>query len=537
MTAAPTPVRPADTHTDLLIVGSGIAGCSAALAAADAGLSVTVLTKSPDPRHLTATGWAQGGIIYKGDNDSPELLAADVFAAGAEFGHKPAIRQLAELGPRYVEEMLMGRLGVPFDRTPEDGLDITEEAAHSVRRIVHVADLTGKAIEQRFVDAILEHPRIRVVTGATALDLLTLSHHSQTATDVYAPPTCVGVYAFFAETGRVEPILAGETLLCTGGLGQLYLHSTNPKGARGDGVAMAYRAGARLLNLEYIQFHPTALYRPQGGGATPSFLVSEAVRGEGGVLVRRDGTPFMAKYHAAADLAPRDVVARAIQTEMLERDEPCVFLDITAKPADWIRRRFPNIHAKCLEAGIDMTTHPIPVVPAAHYACGGVAVDGQGRTSIRRLRAAGEVACTGVHGANRLASTSLLEGLVWGIESARSIAAENDARVAAGETVYFPAISPWRYEAEDVDPALILQDWLTIKYTMWNYVGLVRTEKRMKRARSILRELQTEIEYFYNRTALTDEVIGLRNGCQAAVAVLFAALENRTSRGGHHRVD
>jgi L-aspartate oxidase len=355
---------------------------------------------------------------------------------------------------------------------------------------------------------------------------------------VYAEPTCVGAYVWFSGTANIEPILAGETLLATGGLGQLYLHTTNPRSARGDGIAMAYRAGARLLNMEYIQFHPTALYQPTmqpaQSGRGISFLISESVRGEGGVLIKRDGQQFMEKYHHLGSLAPRDVVARAIHTEMVENDEPCVFLDITHKDADWVRRRFPNIHARCLELGIDITKQPIPVVPAAHYACGGIAVDLQARTSIRRLRAAGEVSCTGLHGANRLASTSLLEGLVWGVEAGNSIADDLEGN---GHNAYYPEISPWHYEEEAVDPALIVQDWLTIKYTMWNYVGVVRTTKRMKRARAILRELQTEIEYFYQRAKLSDDVIGLRNGCQAALAVLFAALENRVSRGGHYRVD
>jgi len=525
-------------HCDLLIVGSGIAGCAAALAAGQAGLNVTVLTKSLDPRRSTATEWAQGGIIYTGEGDSPDLLTQDVYRAGGEFGHLPAIRQLAELGPKYVEEYLINLVGVPFDRTPDHMLDITEEAAHSVRRIIHVADLTGRAVEDRLVEALGKFPNVKFVTGAIAMDLLTLSHHSTNPADRYEPLTCVGVHAFFEKEGRVEPILAGETLLCTGGLGQLYLHSTNPRSARGDGIAMAYRAGARLLNLEYVQFHPTALYQagasPVNGGPA-SFLVSEAVRGEGGVLVSRSGDRFMERYHPLASLAPRDVVARAIHMEMLEHKEPCVYLDITHKPADWVKARFPNIYERCLASGIDMTTQPIPVVPAAHYACGGIAVDLQGRTSIRRLRAAGEVACSGVHGANRLASTSLLEGLVWGVEAAKSVAEE---RARIGDRGYkYPEVSDWRYENEPVDPALILQDWQTIKYTMWNYVGLVRTTKRMKRARAILRELQTEIEYFYERAKLTDDVIGLRNGAQAALAVLFAALENRTSRGGHYRVD
>jgi L-aspartate oxidase len=527
-------VLPAEP-VDLLIVGSGIAGCSAALIAADAGLKVCILTKGNQAGSATATGWAQGGIIYRGENDSPELLADDIWKAGAQCGSWESIRHLAQLGPAYVEELLMGRLNVPFDRTPDDMLDITEEAAHSVRRIVHCADATGREIEAKLVEALRHHKNIRVILRASVIDLLTLSHHSLDPTDVYKPPTCVGVYAYLHDTGQVVPLLAAETLLATGGLGQLFLHSTNPRGARGDGVAMAARAGARLINLEYIQFHPTALYEGAGGagGGRPAFLITEALRGEGGRLIRRDGSEFMKQYHEAGSLAPRDVVARAIHQEMLNGDEPCVYLDISHRPPDWIAQRFPTIFKRCQQMGIDMTSQPIPVVPAAHYSCGGIAVGLQGETSIHRLRAAGEVACTGVHGANRLASTSLLEGLVWGAEAGKAAI----RRLEQEPKPYYPPIPEWKLEKETVDPALIVQDWLTIKYTMWNYVGLVRGTKRMKRARAILRELQTEIEYFYERAALSDEVIGLRNGCQAALAVLHAALENRTSRGGHYRVD
>ncbi|MCX7020139.1 MAG: FAD-dependent oxidoreductase, partial [Candidatus Sumerlaeota bacterium] len=393
--------------TDLLIIGSGIAGCAAALTACEAGLDVTVITKSENPRKSTSTAWAQGGIIFKGANDTEELLTADIMRAGAGIGYAPAISNLARLGPLYVEDILINRLNVPFDRDDRDLLDITEEGAHSVRRIIHVTDLTGAAIEERFVEVLQNYPNVRFITDATALDLLTLSHHSMRGSDVYEKPICVGAYVLFQETGQVEPILAGETLLATGGLGQLYIHTTNPRGARGDGIAMAYRAGARLLNLEYIQFHPTALYQAD----TERFLISESVRGEGGVLIHRTGEAFMERHHPLGSLAPRDVVARAIHMEMIENEEPCVYLDISGKDSDWIKRRFPHIHAKCLSIGIDMTKQPIPVVPAAHYSCGGVAVDLEGRTSISRLRAAGEVSCTGIHGANRLASTSLLEGL------------------------------------------------------------------------------------------------------------------------------
>jgi L-aspartate oxidase len=499
---------------DLLIIGTGIAGCAAALVAADAGLDVCIVTKGEQPGSATATSWAQGGIIYKGHGDSPELLAEDIWKAGACCGSRTAIQHLATQGPRYVEEILMERMGVPFDRNKDDHLDITEEAAHSVRRIIHCADATGKEIEACLVHALKDNPRITVVLGASAVDLLTLSHHSLDPTDVYQRPTCVGAYVLLQRERRVVAIMAGETLLATGGLGQLYLHSTNPRGARGDGIAMAARAGARLVNLEYIQFHPTALYEGAAGagGGRPAFLITEAVRGEGGRLVDRQGNEFMHLYHELGSLAPRDVVARAIHQVMIEHDEACVYLDISHRSPAWVEQRFPTIHKRCRQMGMDMTT--------------------EGETSIDRLRAAGEVACTGVHGANRLASTSLLEGLVWGAEAGKAA-----VRRKLSGPQYYPPIADWKLEQEVVDPALIVQDWLTIKYTMWNYVGLVRGTKRMKRARAILRELQTEIEYFYERAALSDEVIGLRNGCQAALAVLHAALENRTSRGGHYRID
>ena len=525
--------------TDLLIIGSGIAGCSAALAAADAGLDVLIITKTRDPRRSTATSWAQGGIIYRGEGDSPDLLAADIFSAGADVGYEPAIRQLAEMGPGLVEEILLNRLGVPFDRSPDQELDITEEGAHSVRRIIHVADLTGHAIEENFVTALEKMPTVKFLTDATVIDLLTLSHHSLEPADTYRHPTCVGANVFLQQTGEVVSVLAAETLLATGGAGAaLPAHDEPAHGAR-----RRHRHG---IPGRGAPAEPGVCAVPPHG-ALPERHERVGQRGRrelpdqreharrGGRLTLPDGNEFMAKYHERGSLAPRDVVARAIHTEMLENKLPCVYLDITDRPADWVRQRFPHIHRKCLEAGIDITRQPIPVVPAAHYSCGGVAVDLEGRTSIARLRAAGEVSCTGVHGANRLASTSLLEGLVWGIRAGRSVAA--DIARTGRDQFYYPHIEPWRYESELVDPALVLQDWLTIKYTMWNYVGLVRSTKRMRRARSILRELQVEIEYFYERARLSDEVIGLRNGCQAALAVLFAAVENRHSHGAHFRVD
>lgn len=513
-------------QTDVLVIGAGIAGAITALKAAQAGASVMLLHRSYDVNQ-TNTRWAQGGIIYTGAGDSPELLARDIVAAGAGMTWPPAARVLAEEGPAAVKSILVEELGVPFDRQSGGLFDVTEEGAHSIPRILHCQDRTGLRIHEALLKAIEAEGRIALRRSWVAVDLLTLSHHSRRPLDVYAPHTCVGAYVLDRDTNAVETVIARQTVLATGGLGQLFLHTTNPSGARGDGIAMAYRAGARLQNLEYVQFHPTALYHQHA----PRFLISESMRGEGGRLIRRDGQEFMERHHPLGSLAPRDVVARAIHEEMLATQDPCVYLDISYKDAQWIQRRFPTIHAECLKWGIDIAKEPIPVVPAAHYSCGGVMTDLDGRTSIRQLWAVGEVACTGLHGANRLASTSLLEGLVFGARAARALMLELPAPAEA------PPIDAWQPESGPIDPALILQDWLTIKYTMWNYVGLTRTQKRLRRARQILRELQQEVETFYAHSKLDDDLIGLRNGVQAALAILYAASQNRVSRGCHYRAD
>lgn len=512
---------------DVLIIGSGLGGCAAALSAARAGAHVVMLTKGV--RAEDSNTWeAQGGIIYRGVNDSPERLAADIVAAGAGLCYPEAVELLSREGPRLVEEVLVSHAGVPFDRAPDGTLDLTAEAAHSLPRIVHHADRTGRSIEEAMLAAVRREPNATVLTGRTAVDLLSLSHHSRNPLDIYAAPTCVGAYVFDHATRQVESWLAKETILATGGLGRIYLHTTNPAGACGDGVAMAYRAGARCLNMQFVQFHPTTLYH---GGER--FLLSESLRGEGARLVDAGGREFMFDYHPDGSLAPRDIVARGIHQMMHETGSPCAYLDISHKPSDWVRQRFPTIAARCQEAGFDLATQPIPVVPAAHYSCGGIAVDGEGRSSMRRLRAVGEVSCTGLHGANRLASTSLLECLVWGTRAGTDAARCS----ASGEDCYFPDIAPWQYETETVDPALVAQDWLTIRHTMWNYVGLVRNRRRLDRAHEIIRELQLEIGKFYARAELSDALISLRNGVQAALAVLLAAIESRESRGCHYRTD
>ena len=517
------------TKTDILVIGSGIAGCAAARAAARRGADVLLMTRDSSLEESN-TFYAQGGIIFRGDNDAPEKLAADIIAAGAGLCYEPAVRVLSEEGPRCVQEVLIDELQVPFDVVDEstDEYDLTAEAAHSVRRILHYKDVTGRAIETAFLQALAKNPRIRILTNATAVDLLTLSHHSLNPLDTYQPPTCIGAHVLINETGIVDTIFAKETILATGGLGRVFLHTTNPPGSRGDGIAMAYRAGARCINMQYVQFHPTTLFHPSG-----RFLISESLRGEGARLMSPRGEEFMKRFHPNGSLAPRDVVARGIHQWMIESGEPCALLDISHKSPDWVRSRFPGIYEKCKSLGIDITREPIPVVPAAHYSCGGVSVDALGKSNVGRLRAVGEVACTGVHGANRLASTSLLEGLVWGTR-AGSDAAERSLNAADH---YFPEIAPWVYERETVDPELIAQDWLTIQQTMWNYVGLVRTTKRLDRAHEILREHHLEIERFYDKAAISDSLIGLRNGVQTALAILLAAMECRESRGCHYRSD
>ena len=517
------------TRTDVLIIGSGLGGLAAAWAAANRGCEVTLMTRATNPEDSN-TYWAQGGIIYRGHDEQPEQLVKDILVAGAGLSSPEAAMLLSREGPRLVKQILVDELHVPFDPSPEDpgDLDLTSEAGHAIPRIIHFKDRTGFSIERAFFERVRSHPNVKVISNATAVDLLTASHHSVEPTDVYRPLACVGAYVFDQNSGTISSLLAKETILATGGLGSVFLHSTNPPGARGDGIAMAYRAGARCINLQYIQFHPTALLAPDG-----CFLISETVRGEGGRVVDRQGKEFMQKFHPAGSLAPRDVAARAIYQTMLETGEPCVYLDITHKPAEQLRERFPGIYAVCMERGIDMTREPIPVVPAAHYSCGGIATDAWGRTTVDRLRAVGEVACTGLHGANRLASTSLLECLVWGTRAGQQAA----ERIQGGNDFYFPQIADWRYEHEPADPALISQDWLTIQHTMWNYVGLIRSERRLNRAMRILRELDLEIARFYEKCEVSDSIIGLRNGILTALLILDAADQSRESRGCHYRID
>ncbi|MBN2145284.1 MAG: FAD-dependent oxidoreductase, partial [Candidatus Aureabacteria bacterium] len=464
--------------TDVLVIGCGIAGCTAALKAADAGMNVSLITSSSDVENCN-TSKAQGGIIYKGETDSPESLIQDIWQAGCQKGYMPSIQLLAQTGPSLVDEILFNRLKIPFDSDSSGKLDLTEEAAHAVPRIIHVADSTGREIGIHFHKAVSSHPNIHLYTGFTAIDLLTTGHSATDSQNVYKPQTCFGAYVFDIQEKKVITFLAKETVLATGGVGALYLHNTNSDISRGDGIAMAHRAGARIINMEYIQFHPTGLYHP----FKPRCLLSESLRGEGAVLINHLGEPFMNEYHPLGNLAPRDVVSRAIDDQMTKLQKQFVYLDISHKDPDWIRLRFPYITKICEEYGYDITSKPVPVVPVAHYTCGGIWVDHKGSTSIHHLSAVGEVTCTGVHGANRLASTSLLEGLVWGAFCGENLIARKN------KSYDIPKVFPWQYENEPVDMALIRQDWQTIKHTMWNYVGPTRSYKRLQRAYTILRNL------------------------------------------------
>ncbi len=521
--------------TDVLVIGSGIAGITTAVQLAqNPRRKIILLTRSSDLGDSNTFN-AQGGIIHRGQGDNPDLLVQDILAAGAGASLPLAARILAEEGPGLLEEVLIRQAGIQFDREADGSLAYGQEAAHSLRRILHVGDGTGAAISRGLVGLLDRYPNIEVLSNATAVDLITYPHHSRDPLDHYRAIRCFGSYVFDRKGKAIHRTLAAITVLATGGLGRIYRNTTNPAGARGDGIAMAARAGARIINAEYVQFHPTALAAPGAEG----FLISEAVRGEGGVLLDPGGKPFMQKYSPEwRDLAPRDIVARAIHVEMETNGYSHVMLDIAThmSPED-LKARFPQIRAECLRVGVDITRDPIPVIPAAHYSCGGIAVDEWGQSSIANLYAVGEVSCTGLHGANRLASTSLLEGLVWGARAARHI--EQAFQKAALPVPGREDVPPWDESGliNDSDPALIQGDMQTIQNIMWHYVGLIRSGDRLARAIRELRHLQNEIENFYQRTKLSDGLIGLRNAVEVALTVAHAAYHNRQSRGCHYRSD
>ena len=514
-------MTPTRRHVPILIIGSGVAGCTAALTLADAGCDVLLLNAGDNLADGNSE-LAQGGIIYRAaprpddpaDDDDARALEKDILVAGHNYNYRKAVRWLCQQGPLCVDEVLIKRAGVRFDRNPDGSFNLTREGGHSAPRILHRADYSGRALMDGLTAQVLAHPRITCLHRRAAIDLLTSHHHAKNAQFRYEVDNrCLGAYVLNEESGEPETILADWTVLATGGVGQVFLHSTNAPGCVGTGVSMAFRAGVDLANLEFMQFHPTALYEERSNRRP---LITEAMRGEGACLLDEKG--------------------RAIMLEMLHSGAPCLFLDVSGVKQD-LPTRFPTVFEQCREAGLDIRKEPIPVVPAAHYFCGGVLTDTRGRTSMRGLYAIGECACTGLHGANRLASTSLLEALVWGVSCGKDLA----RRAASGgmPTGLAAAIPDWQHEGDERhdDPALVAQDWANIRNTMWNYVGISRTDARLRRAFEDMRDLVRHIHDFYKRTRISRRLVDLFHGSQTAYVITQAAMRNPVSLGCHHRVD
>jgi len=501
---------------DVVIVGSGLAGLSAALHLAPTH-RVAVVTK----RALAdgSSGWAQGGIAAVMDrSDSFESHVDDTLVAGAGLSDPTATRFVVEHAPESIA--WLRQLGVPFSL--EDGqLHLTREGGHSARRIVHVTDATGAAVQRTLIEHVRRTPNIQLFEHHTLVDLVTSRRLGE------QPQRCVGLYALDERTDQVVTFRAPQTILATGGAGKVYLYTTNPDTATGDGIAAAWRAGCRVTNMEFIQFHPTCLYHPN----VKSFLISEALRGEGGQLKLPDGTRFMPRHDPRAELAPRDIVARAIDFEMKKHGLDCVYLDISHLPASFIREHFPTIHARCLELGIDITRQPIPVVPAAHYTCGGIHTDLAGCTDLPGLHAIGETAYTGLHGANRLASNSLVECMVFARAAAHEIRATPQPAV--------PPVPAWdASQVTDADESVVIShNWDELRRFMWDYVGIVRTNKRLDRAAHRIRLLQGEIQEFYANFHVSRDLLELRNLVTVADLIVRSAQARHESRGLHFSRD
>ena len=510
---------------DFLVLGSGLAGLTFALRVARTG-SVLVLTKDRLPE--SATAYAQGGIASVwSEEDSFESHADDTLAAGAGLCHRDIVDLVVHEGPDRIRDLIALGTNFSLRGNGEDrDYDLGREGGHRHRRILHASDATGREIMRALVAAVQREPNIQVLERHLAVDLLTDAKLGSSSDRV----SCWGAYALNLDTGRISTVGAKVTLLATGGAGKVYLYTSNPDIATGDGIAMAYRAGVPIANMEFIQFHPTCLYHP----AAKSFLISEALRGEGAILKRPSGEPFMAKYHADAELAPRDIVARAIDSEMKVHGFEYVYLDISHKPADYLKERFPTIHTRCLQYGFDLTRQPLPVVPAAHYCCGGVLTSKDGATRIRRLYAAGEVAMTGLHGANRLASNSLLEALVFGQRAARHAVDLVDADSGSPPTL--PDWNPGG--AVDSDESVVVtQNWDEIRRFMWNYVGIVRSNRRLARALRRIQALRDEIQQYYWDFLVTGDLIELRNIALVAELIIISAIRRKESRGLHYTID
>lgn len=511
---------------NVIILGSGIAGLSAAVYLQEAGLKVAVLTKE-EKIFETNTHYAQGGIIAWKEGD--KKFQEDVLQAGCHLNNVKAVERFAQKGPRLVFDFFIDKLGIEFSKTSKGNLDYTGEAAHSARRVLHFSDHTGDKIQSSLIE-FCKKIGVTILKNHTAIDLITNSHHSDDIQERYKEREVMGVYALDNETGNTKTLLSDSVILATGGLGNLYQHTTNPPSATGDGMSMAYRAGADIINAEYIQFHPTSFYHRD----IKRFLISEAVRGEGGILLNSRRERFMKQYQPKMiELAPRDVVSRAIFEEMGRVNSEYMLLDIASnyKGETPLKERFSKIYETCLQGGIDISKEPIPIVPAAHYFCGGVRVDLAGRSSLRNLYAIGEVSCTGIHGANRLASTSLLEGLLWAKLSAEDIV-QNNKQI---KSTRFDSIADWKQpKFEDFDPLLIVQDWKAIQMTMWNYAGIIRTKKGLQRANADMNYYSHRIMKFYQKARLSKSIIELRNAVVNASIIIRAAARNKRSVGCHY---
>lgn len=509
---------------DVLIIGSGLAGLSLALRTAEHKKICLVSKRTIND---SASNWAQGGIAaVLNDEDSIEAHIHDTLIAGAGLCDAAVTRKVVEHGKETVEWLIAQ--GVNFTREHDDsGYHLTREGGHSHRRVIHAADATGHAVQTTLAQKVRQHPNITLLENHIAVDLITTHKVKLKDPEQINSNACLGAYVLDNKTGKVITIGAQNTVLATGGAGKVYLYTTNPDISTGDGMAMAWRAGCRVANMEFIQFHPTCLFHPHA----KSFLISEVVRGEGGILKLPDGTRFMPEYDERAELAPRDVVARAIDFEMKKRGIDCVYLDISHRPLAFIQEHFPNIYRRCMELGIDISKTPIPVVPAVHFMCGGVMTDDIGRTDINNLYAIGETACTGLHGANRLASNSLLECLVFGQSAAEDILQQSEQAV--------PTLPYWdESRVTDADEeVLIAHTWDELRRAMWNYVGIVRTDKRLSRALHRIHMLRDEVHEFYSNFKISNDLIELRNLLQVAELIVRSAMERKESRGLHYSKD
>jgi L-aspartate oxidase len=506
--------------TDFLVIGSGIAGLSFALRAAQYGEVIVVTKRSADE---AATNFAQGGVAAVfAPEDSFDKHNEDTRVAGAGLCHEIVVDLCVREAPDAVR--WLAEVGARFSRSNGGGLDLAREGGHSERRVVHAGDITGREIQRALLAAVRAQPNVRLLEWHMGVDLITLSKFG-------GPDQCVGAYVFDEQKGTVATILARATVLATGGAGKVYLYTSNPDVATGDGVAMAFRAGAEVANMEFFQFHPTVLFEPKA----KSFLVSEALRGEGAMLRLPSGEAFMKRHHPQGDLAPRDVVARAIDFEMKRTGSEFVLLDITHQPSEFLKSRFPNIFAECAHFGIDIATQPMPVVPAAHYMCGGVTSDLHGRSSLPGLWVLGETACTGLHGANRLASNSLLEGLVF----ARRAADKLEGLIGELRGGPVPNVPEWQIGSAvpSDEEVVVSHNWDELRRLMWNYVGIVRSDARLRRASRRVALLVQEIQEYYWKHLVTRDLLELRNIATVAELVIASAASRRESRGIHYTID